>query len=169
VIDDMSKVVSIDLKFEEDLIYVLGNFKEKYGQVPKVEAKNNLDLYRRFYKCVEKRLVSSAVSVGRGGLIMALAKTSMAGLLGIKVDLADFLIKGKAVEDVLLAENQGCLLVSVDPKNRTNFEKILGARQKFIGNVSNDLRLVVKGGGKKLVDIEVKKILKAYRSTFKNF
>ena len=44
-------------------------------------------LYKSYYQSVKKNLISSAMSVGHGGLGIALVKTSIAGMLGIDVDL----------------------------------------------------------------------------------
>jgi len=168
VIDDVNKVISTDLKFEGDLIYVLGDLETKYGEVPKVDAKKNLKLYRNFYNCVKKQLLASAVSVEHGGLLVALAKSSMSGLLGIDIDLSP-ISKTKMVEDILLAESQGCLLVSVDPKKKMEFERLMGINKTLVGKVSQDLNLKVKNGKRRLINVSIKKLLKAYKSTFKNF
>jgi phosphoribosylformylglycinamidine synthase subunit PurSL len=169
VIDDVEKVVSIDLKFEGDLIYVLGDLEIKYGEVPRVNAEKNLKLYRNVFKAIEKQLVASAVSIGRGGLVTALCKTAMAGLLGIEIDVGKIDDKKLSIKDILLAENQGCLLVSVEHKKKLEFEKVMEKSQTLLGKVSADLNLVVKNRDKKIVDVQVKNLLKAYKSTFKNF
>lgn len=168
VMDDVNNSVSIDLKFEKDLIYVLGDFNTKYGQVPMVDAKKNLNLYRDFYGCVKKQLVVSSVGVERGGLLMALAKTSMAGMLGIDIDLSSLLTSRMKIEDLLLAENQGCLLVSIDPKNKKEFEKMMNGTQHLLGQVKG-LDFVVRNKTKRIINAKVKEMLKVYRLPFKNF
>ncbi len=168
VVDDINKVVSIDSKFEGDLLYVLGNFETRYGEVPKVDAKRNLKLYRNFYGCTKKELIASAVSIERGGLLMALAKTSMAGMLGVDIDLSPLLTNGLKLEDILLAENQGCILVSVDSKNRKEFEKNMGNNQHYLGQVRGD-DFIVRNKTKRILTNKVKEMLKAYRLPFKNF
>jgi phosphoribosylformylglycinamidine synthase len=169
VINDVDKVVSIDLKFSGDLIYILGDLTNSYGGVPKFEAKTNLKLYRSVFRATKKRLISSSVSVGRGGLITALVKTVMSGMLGAEINIDD-LNNRLSIEDVLLADNQGCLLVSVDPNKRKEFEEVMKGNKIFLlGKVSDTNNLVIKNGKRKLVELSVDKLLKAYRSIFKNF
>ncbi|MCW1949325.1 MAG: AIR synthase-related protein [Candidatus Shapirobacteria bacterium] len=169
VINDVNKVVSIDLKFSGDLIYVLGGLTNKLGNVPSFKAKVNLRLYRSVFKAIQKCLISSSVSVGRGGLVMALAKTVMAGMLGADINI-DGLNNQLSTEDVLLADNQGCLLVSVDPKKQKDFEEVMKGNKVFLlGRVSDKDDLNIRDGKKKLTEITVDKLLKSYRSTFKNF
>src|SRR3989338_5516364 len=99
---DARKAVSIDPKFEVDLVYVLGFTHNELGgseyfamsgeqergkkyvgnNVPKVDAEINAVLYRAFSKAAEEGLIASAISVNRGGLATSLAKSAIAGQLG---------------------------------------------------------------------------------------
>src|SRR3989338_4565615 len=95
VIKDVRKAHSIDFKFDGDLIYLLGDThdelggseymrylseqdKETYtGTVPEVQGEKNKKMYRTFAKLTDSGLLASAISVGRGGLALALLKSSM--------------------------------------------------------------------------------------------
>lgn len=169
VIDDINQSVSLDLKFAGDLVYLLGDLNNKYSLVPQFDASKNLKLYRDFFKAVTKNLVASAISLGRGGLLTSLTKTSIAGLLGIDIDV-NKLNQKLSTEDLLLADNQGCLLVSINPKNKSQFESAMKNNQfTLLGKVTDDGKLTLKKGKIKLAEIEVNQLLKAYKSVFKNF
>jgi len=84
IIDDILKTVSIDIKFPGDLVYLLG---ETNGEFEYINPSKNKKNYRIFHNCVEKGLIASAISVTRGGLAVALAKTAMSGMHGVDFEL----------------------------------------------------------------------------------
>lgn len=184
VTDDVLKTISLDVKFPGDLIYVLGETHDELGgseyfgfrkcvdsSVPKLNALKNKKLYQDFYRCVEKNLIISAISVTRGGLGIALTKMAMAGMLGIDVSLEK--LKGTALRDdfILFSESQGRILITVAPKNKTAFEKIIkGNSFSLIGKVTKTNYILIKGKtDKTIVKIDLNEALKAYKSTFKNY
>ncbi|MEK7633948.1 MAG: AIR synthase-related protein [Patescibacteria group bacterium] len=184
LIEDVLKTVSIDVKFSSDLIYILGETKEELGgseyfamnksignKVPKVDGEKNKKLYQNFYKASQKQLISSAISVTRGGLGVALIKTSLAGKLGLEVSLDKLPGKVTRNDFVLFSESQGRILVTINQKNKKAFEKIMKENYfKQIGNVIDNQRLLIKGLDNKIViDLSLDKIEKAYKSTFKNY
>ncbi len=178
VLDNVLKTISIDVKFPEDLIYVLGETAEEMGgseyfvsknlvsyAVPQVEALKNRRLYQDFYQCAVNNLISSAISVTRGGLGIALAKMSMAGLLGMDVSLKK--IKGSVSRDdfALFSESQGRIAATVSPKNKKAFEKMMGNSSfSCIGKVTQKPQVVIKGDT--AVKINLEQALKAYKSAF---
>jgi len=184
VIKDVNKVVSLDLKRPNDLIYVLGETKEELGGseyfnlhksigniVPKVDAKKNKKLYDLFFKAVQSDLISSSISVGRGGLGVALAKTAMGGKLGVQIKLKN--VPGKVLRNdyLLYSESQGRILVSINPKNKIKFEKNFRSTTfALVGKVTNDRIFEVIGlENKKIINLKVDELEKAYKSTFKNY
>jgi len=184
VVDNVSKVISIDVKFPGDLIYVLGETNKELGgseyyamcgyvgnSVPKVDAFKSKKIYKAFHNCIEKGLVSSAISVTRGGLAVSLAKVSMAGMLGIDVSLAK--LPGKFSRDnyALFSESQGRILATVNPKNKLKFEKIMKGNPFIqIGRVVDGNYITIKGKkGKVVIRTKVEDALRLYKSTFKNY
>ncbi len=184
LIDNVLKTISIDVKFPGDLIYILGETKGELGgseyfamnkavgnNVPKVNAIKNKKLYQLFYKAVKKEIVSSAIGITRGGLGVALAKMSLSGKLGIKVSLNKLPGQTTRNDFTLFSESQGRILLTINPKNKKVFEKIMkGSLIKHIGQVINNQRLLIKGlDNKMIVNLNLEKIEKAYKSTFKNY
>ncbi len=182
VIPDATKSVSIDFKFEGDLVYLLGDTHDELGgseyfaslgfvgnNVPRVEADKNKTLYQKFYKAVKEGLVASAIPVLRGGLAVALAKSAMGGMIGASIDISKIIGTSKAADLKLFSESQGRILVSIAPKNKKAFETLMkGSSFSLLGKVSLD-KIVITEKDKKIVSLSVSAAHKAYKSTFKNF
>jgi phosphoribosylformylglycinamidine synthase len=184
VIDDVLKSVSIDLKFPGDLIYIIGETFDELGgseyysmnnytgnKVPQVNAKKNRKLYQDFYKCVKSNLISSAISIGRGGLGVATVKTAIAGMLGIDISLKN--IPGKYSRDdfTLFSESQGRIIVSINPILQKSFEKLM-EKNTFakIGMVTSQKSILIKNSkDKNIVNLNLNSTFNKYKSVFKNF
>jgi phosphoribosylformylglycinamidine synthase len=181
VIDDAEKSVSIDFKFENDLIYLLGDTYDELGgseyfaylghignNVPGVDAVKNKKLYQTFQKAIKKELVSSAISITRGGIAVALAKSAMSGMLGAEVSLEKISKNTSSDDFTLFSESQGRLLVSIAPKDKKEFEDLMkGVSCTFVGKVSKDILKIT--GKKSKAALKVSDALKSYRSTFKGY
>lgn len=189
VINDVRKAHSIDFKFDGDLIYLLGDTyeelggseymrylgerdKEEYtGTVPEVRGEKNKKMYQTFAKLTDSGLLTSAISVGRGGLALALLKSSMAGMLGIDISLQQVSKYSPSDDAVLFSESQGRILVSVSSAYKKQFETMTkGVPTYRLGNVRGDKQISIRGrGDTRVVKTSVTDALKAYKSTFKNF
>ncbi|MDE2079489.1 MAG: phosphoribosylformylglycinamidine synthase [Patescibacteria group bacterium] len=194
VIDDAERAVTIDPKFSGDFVYLIGETHDELGgseyfrmisehgqkgaiggAVPKTDAKKNLRAYRAFEKAVAKGLAASAISVGRGGLAIALSKMAMSGTLGIEADISKLpgtMIYHSAADGykILFSESQGRILATVAPENAAAFEKIFaGQAIRRIGTVVEKPHLTIASGKKKLVSLSLKNALAAYRKTFKDW
>ena len=183
VIPDIDKTVSLDFKFSGDLIYLLGDTHEEMGGseyyimlghsdnfVPHVNAKKNKKLYRTLYTCIQNNLLASSLSVGRGGLAVALAKTSMGGMLGLDISLKN--LSGTVNRDdfALFSESQGRILVSINPQNKKQFEKIMkDIPLTFLGSVISNIFSVKGLNNNIIIHTEVKDLLKSYKLPFKNY
>jgi len=183
VMKDLRKAVSIDPKFEGDLVYVLGATHNELGgseyfamngkignSVPKVKTDINLEIYRSFSRTVEEGLVSSAISVSKGGLGTALAKSAIAGQLGMEVELEKIPTHCAREDYTLYSESQGRLIVTVNPEDREKFERAIGQNIfAMIGRVRGDNKFLLRKNGKKVVDTTVNKLTELYKSTFRNY
>jgi len=139
--------------------------------VPKVDTKKNKKLYDDFYKTIQKELITSAISISRGGLITALAKSSIAGFLGADISFKN--LPGKCTTDhsALFSESMGRILVSIDPKKTSEFETVMKKNIiAKIGTVKKDGVFSVKNKkGKQIINVPVKNLLDSYRKTFKDY
>ncbi len=184
VMEDCTKAVSLDAKMAGDLIYVLGETFEELGaseyfsflgsvgnKVPQVFPGNYKKLYQAYFDCLQKGLIASGQSVGRGGLAVALVKTAMGGMLGMDVSLQKLPGKVRYQDSALFAESQGRIVVTIAATNQIVFERMLAKiPYRLLGKVTNDGMVRMSGiGGKPIISTSVKRVLEAYRSTFLNY
>ncbi|MEM7679971.1 MAG: AIR synthase-related protein, partial [Pseudomonadota bacterium] len=136
VIDHVDQAISLAPKAVGDVVYLLGETENELGaseyydelghlgsNVPEVHGKRNVMLYKMYNTAAKKRLISSSIAVGYGGLGVALAKKAIAGQMGLDIDLAA-LEKDLRADILLFSESQGRILVTVAPQNVKSFEKI---------------------------------------------
>ncbi|RJQ28352.1 phosphoribosylformylglycinamidine synthase [Candidatus Parcubacteria bacterium] len=184
VVQDARRCISIDFKMPGDLIYLLGDTHNELGaseyyamrgelgdSVPRVDSARNITIYRKLFRAIRKGLVASSVSVGRGGLAIALAKSSMAAKLG--ADVSFRLLGGSATRDdvLLFSESQGRILVSVSPEKRKEFEKVFKEKSiALLGRVTWERVLKIRRkSGKAVARLGVDSMLQAYRSMFRKY
>ena len=192
IVDDIEKVVSLDAKSPGDLVYLIGNplyewmgGSEYFAMVgeatrgkryignktAQISVEKNKEVYTAFSECIEESIVASAQSVHRGGMIVALAKTAMGGKLGMEVSLRD--VPGEYQRDdySLYSETPGRLVVTVHPRHRQRFGRIMGANFYVpIGQILPHTNFRVFGrGGEKVVDTDVEEMLKSYRLRFEDY
>tara|TARA_Y100000034_G_scaffold136577_1_gene213934 strand:- start:1879 stop:4851 length:2973 start_codon:yes stop_codon:yes gene_type:complete len=182
IIEDIDDTTSMDLKLEEDLIYVIGEVKDECGgsefynafgemgsKSPKVDAHASRELYKRIYELNKEGTLSSCASIGSGGFLIMLAKMAIAGQLGVEVDIDKIPNEGLSVEKIFYSESQSRFIVTIDPKNKTSFEKSMeGFTFKEIGVVKKD-EFVIKNREESIIKIDVKKLDEIYRRRFKEF
>lgn len=190
VMKDARKAISIDSKFEGDLVYVLGFTHNELGgseyfsmkgeqergkkyignSVPKVDAEINIGMYKSFSKAAEEGLIASAISVHRGGLGTALAKSAIAGQLGMNVELEEIPSYCTREDYTLYSESQGRLIVTVNPNNREKFESVMGRNMvKVVGRVTGDNQFRITNKGRNIVDTTIDKLTDSYKSTFRDY
>ncbi len=170
---DVSKAVSIDAKCEGDLIYVIGSTGEEMGgseyyayfgfcgnTVPGLDCSRARERYDRMTSAIQNELVASAYPINRGGLLIACAKVSIAGDIGMKITIPNDV----RPDYYLFSETPGRFLVTINPDNRSIFEEIFGSDALCIGQVRGR-RLRVEGE-RLLLDLSLSEIADAYREPF---
>jgi len=190
VIDDITKVISLDVKAPGDFIYILGETYDELGaseyycmlaellgnqylgnRVPTVNAQKNRNLYKAFYRCIQDGLIASSIGVGRGGLAVALAKKSIGGMLGLRVTLSKLHQSVTSLHAALFSESQGRIIVTVAPKNQKIFEHTMKGNSFLnIGKVTKDNKFTVEGlNGKEIVGANISTLYKSYTASFKGY
>jgi phosphoribosylformylglycinamidine synthase len=195
VMKDARKAVSIDAKFPGDLVYVLGVTDDELGgseyfamkgeqetgekyignKAPKVNASENFRTYKTLSHAINEELVSSAISVGRGGLGVALAKTAIASQLGMSVDLSKGVIMhnsecGKRDDYMLFSESQGRIVVTINPSYQNKFEKLMVNNNVSFGKIGviidNKAFSITRNSS---IFTSLDKLTDSYKSTFKEY
>lgn len=184
IVDDVSEVASLDLKFPGDLIYILGDTNDELAgsefyqmlkvtgkNVPKTDALKNKKIYKKIHKLIKNKTVSASISIGRGGLAVALAKMSIGGMLGIDIDLKSVPSDSQKDDAVLFSESQGRILLSINPVNKKALEQELKRLpHALIGTVRQDEKITIKGlSGKVIIDTYVKRALESYKKPFRKY
>jgi phosphoribosylformylglycinamidine synthase len=182
LIPDITRCVTMDCKFAGDLVYVLGETRNELGaseyyehfgyvglRVPELQPDVSMALCRALNRAIREELVASCHGIFRGGLGVHLALVAMGGGLGMEVDLAEVPRTGTEHDHVILySESAGRFIVTIDPKHRSAFEKILDALpHACVGTVSSDSDLVVHGlEGKPIIRVPVPKLKAAWKKPF---
>ncbi|MBA8770418.1 phosphoribosylformylglycinamidine synthase [Wolbachia pipientis] len=163
VIENIENAVSLDVKMPGDLIYVLGETLDELGRseyqlysgidnnnVPKVDAKSARKLYERYNQAIKDGIIASAIAPNLGGLVIALAKSLIAGDLGAEIDLSLVPIGKIQNTDIInkiimFSESQSRILVTIAPQNQKRFEELFeGAVYSCIGKVTEKKVLNIK-------------------------
>jgi phosphoribosylformylglycinamidine synthase II len=182
VIPDVSKAVTIDFKRVGDLIYLIGETNDELGAseyysmlggvgstVPVVDFKKNAKAYDALSSAIQKDLIASAISVGRGGLAVALAKSAIAGQIGLDVNLQKLPGSAQKGNTILFSESQGRMLVSVRRSVQKEFEKMFkGVALTHVGEVIQDHSVAINLPDTK-VELPLSALTQSYRSFFREW
>jgi phosphoribosylformylglycinamidine synthase len=139
VIDDVTKVVTMDAKRPGDAVYVLGETRAELGgseyyalrgqlgsSVPHVDAARARALYEALSSAIDCGLVASCHDCSEGGLGVALAETAFAGGFGVDVDLRRVPGAGDLRDDLtLFSESPSRFVVTVRKEQASAFESVL--------------------------------------------
>ncbi|NUX01421.1 phosphoribosylformylglycinamidine synthase [Wolbachia endosymbiont of Madathamugadia hiepei] len=163
VIENIENAVSLDVKMPGDLIYVLGITYDELGRseyqlysgmgnnnVPKVDAKSARKLYERYNLAIKDGIIASAIAPNLGGSAVALAKSLIAGGLGVEIDLSLVPVGKTQNTDIInkiimFSESQSRILVTIAPQNQQRFEELFkGIAFSCIGKVTEEKTLNIK-------------------------
>ncbi len=184
VIGDVMKTVSLDAKIPGDLIYIINETYEELAgseylamqkttgsNISKVNAVKNRIIYNSLFNAIQRNLVASSISIGRGGLGIAIAKKALGGQLGVDISLKELPSNVLRADFALFSESQGRILVTLDPKNKNEFESVMnGSVISCIGKVTKEPVIRIKGiNGEKIIELAIDRITNSYRDTFKTY
>jgi phosphoribosylformylglycinamidine synthase len=170
----IDRAVSLDAKCDGDLVYVVGETgpelggSEYYrslgvrgGEVPALDFDAARARYGRLTEAIERELMASAYPVTRGGLLIALAKVSIAGRIGMEIAVPG----GERPDRFLFSESLGRFVVTVAPRDREAFEVIAGSDARLLGRVGGTTFRVSRADTT-LVEQPVAAMETAYRAPF---
>jgi phosphoribosylformylglycinamidine synthase len=186
LMDDVTQAVSLDFKRPGDLIFLLGETREEFAgseylaalgengngeRAPSVDPAANLALYRALHRAIRAGLIASAQSVGRGGLMVALALSAVGGATGFRISLAAADPPFTSDDAALYSESTGRVLVSVAPSDLADFTAIFaGLPAARIGAVRDDnaIEIAMLDTGT-VIETDVDSLAAAYRVTFSGY
>lgn len=174
VVPDMARVVTSDLKWAGDRLYLLGEtWAELGGSLlyhllgvdggdPPAMPADPLARYRLLHTAIRNGLVQACHDLSEGGLAVALAEMALAGRLGLRVSLPDTPL---TPPDFLFSESNGRLLIEVGPGDVAALEAhFQGQTLISLGEVTDDGRLtVLDRGGESVIDLPVAELVKAWK------
>ncbi|MDL1955637.1 MAG: phosphoribosylformylglycinamidine synthase subunit PurS [Candidatus Desulfofervidus auxilii] len=182
-IEDVRKVVSMDVKRPGDLIYILGMTYDELGgseyfaehgfignNVPKVNAKTAKRLYLNLHDAIMEKIIASCHDCSDGGLGVALAESAFAGGLGMEIDLRNVPYEGEKRNDyILFSESQSRFIVTIHPEYKEAFESFMtDCVFAQIGQVRDDEQFIVKGiNGETIIKTDIYVLKEAWKNTLK--
>lgn len=173
VMENVDQSVSLDPKAAGDLVYVIGETRDELGgseyyamhgklgsNVPETHGKGNLAKYKALSKANAHHWIASALPVTLGGLAVTLAKKCIASGLGMDLRLLSTL----PLDKFLFSESTGRVVVTVDPKNKQDFEFLFADDAHFLGTVVKEPMLSIDGMVIRNTDME-----EAYKKPLREF
>ncbi len=188
MVPDVRACVDVQAMMPGDLVYVVGTTRDelggseyyglrtgkrasspgRVGVLPTVHPEAFLPIYRAMHRVIARGLVASCASVSCGGLGAAIARTAMAGMLGMVGDLARAGAEDVSRSDrVLFSESQGRFVVTVDPARAAAFEtEMHSVPIRQMGEISDGDRILLRGmDGKMAVDVDLADLKRSYKRT----
>ncbi len=136
VLDDVRRVVSMDVKNPGDAVYVLGETRDELGgseylalrgqlgvHVPRVNPVAARRLYEALADAIAKGLVASCHDCSDGGLGVALAESAFAGGFGMDIDIRPIGLESNIA--TLFSESASRFVVTVPRDHAEAFETAL--------------------------------------------
>lgn len=175
IIEDVTKAVSMDVKAQGDLVYVLGDTFDEMGgseylalrgqrgaNPPKVYPMTARTRYDSLNNAVTRGLVASCHDCADGGLAVALAESAFAGNLGMKLDITPVGVNDSVI--ALFSESQSRFVVTVPPENAPAFEDCLGGSACYrIGETTEKTRLRIECPDGRKVDAALDALRHAWK------
>ncbi len=166
IIEDTRKKISMPLKREGNLIYIIGEtFSElggshyaKFsleagGKAPNVDFKKAHMIFSKLSELLgkqkaEEKIVAACHDCSEGGIAVALAEMAFASGLGAEIGLKNVPLGEKISRDdfILFSESNTRFIVEVEAERQREFEKAMkGIAFAEIGKVTGTGKLVVNG------------------------
>jgi phosphoribosylformylglycinamidine synthase len=162
-VDDVRHCVTMDLKSAGNSIYVIGQTKnelggshfnlvrksddssELIGEVPKVDSAMAKRTFDAMHLAIRSGTVRACHDLSEGGLAAAATEMSMAGLLGMELDLAKITSDGIDATIALFSESNSRFLVEVKSGEDAKFEAFFaGLSCHRLGQVVDGPSVIVK-------------------------
>ncbi len=161
IVPDVRAAVTMDLKAEGNVLYVLGTTRRELGgslwaevngqaggRVPRVDLERAPGLLRSLHQAMRLGLVRSCHDLSEGGLAVAMAEMALAGGLGAVVDLGRVPCDEDAADEfvLLFSESPTRFVLEVRPEHCARLEELLASWPLGrLGEVAAGRRLTIEG------------------------
>ncbi len=185
VIDDIDKVISMDFKKAESLIYVVGLTKDEMGgshyyfvngytgkRVPEVDPELGKKVMDQLSEAVNMGLVISCHDCSEGGIGVAVSEMAFSGEMGARIYMAE-IPRGEGVsrnDTLLFSESNTRFIVEVPESSKDDFEEAMaGVPYGQIGKTCSTNTLTVYGlDGTEIVKSDIFELKEAWQATLRS-
>jgi phosphoribosylformylglycinamidine synthase len=183
IVPDARKTVSMDLKQQGDLIYLVGQTRAELGgseyyqlkgfigkTVPEVDVKKAKKITDSITRAIDAGHVRACHDLSEGGLAVAAAEMAFTGNCGIELWLKNVpKPRGLVRNDfILFSESNSRFLVEVEKKRQEAFENLMkDSAFALVGTIKKDPCFTVFDvKDKELVEVNLEKLRNAWKTTF---
>jgi phosphoribosylformylglycinamidine synthase II/phosphoribosylformylglycinamidine synthase I len=177
VIPDIRRCVTMDLKSPGRRMYLLGRTADELGgshylavrgiaggHVPRVLPAESRRVMRTLTRAIRRGLVAACHDLSEGGLAVAAAEMSLAGEVGLDLDLDGMTATTDSAEALLFAESAGRFLIEVMEEDAAEVERLFaGIPCAAIGRTVDDGRFSIRHAGTVLIDLPVDALDRAWK------
>jgi len=186
-VNDVNNCITSDAKEAGNLVYLIGTTKNELGgsefykmlgetglNVPKTDAKKNLEIYKKFVEARDKGYCVSTKNIRAGGLGVHLFKMAAGGNLGIEIDLNNVRIDESfdntdyIEQRILASESTGRIAIEVKEENREEFESVMGEYASCIGKFTKNNFVVKDLNNNPIINEDIYKLKKLWKTTHGN-
>ena len=146
--------------------------------MPHVDIKTARITMKALGSAIRMGFVQACHDLSEGGLAIGAAEMSLAGLLGMTIDVKrtphDYITLAQGIESpddfntiLLFSESASRFLVEISPERQNAFESNMRTHDVYdfacIGVVNNTERFVIQNANQLLIDLPVKELQTAWR------
>jgi phosphoribosylformylglycinamidine synthase len=179
-IEDIRNAVTMDVKEEGDLVFILGKTKKEIGaseylnelgftgiSIPTVVPKVAIMRYRKLHEAITMGIIRSAHDCSDGGLAVALAESSFAGGFGMDVSLKTIPTEDIDRDDyILFSETPSRIIVTIKPEDKEKFDELFkGTDFGQIGVVKGETLKITGLSGKYIISSKISDLRKSWKKT----
>lgn len=173
IIDDIRGSVTMDIKEEGSILYLIGDTKEEMGgseyyemidgsskSVPDVDKERLEQSVEEMLEAHSKDLIKSCHDISQGGLAVAISEMCLAGDIGAEIDIDTELRPDK----FLFSESNTRWVVEIDEEDVDEFKDNFSIPSTRLGKtVGRSLKISINE--EQLIDLEIEKIRKEWKET----
>ncbi len=194
VIEDVTPTIDMALKTPGNMLYQVGVTRNELAgshyaevvdpssfahifpstSVPHVRIPQALATMRVLGEAIRNGWVRSCHDLSEGGLLVAAAEMSLAGMVGVTLNLERLAVKGSGSLGYdastimkLFSESPSRFLVEITPEQLGSFEKhmrLSGIEDvTYVGSVTHASRFVVQDGRNELINLAVDELQEAWK------